>query len=81
MFAKEPSTVTLTPADGAAQTFEVPAGVTKLSMPLAAGQTMRGTLARGGSTVVDVNPEFTFDGAPKTYNYNAFVAFGAAKSS
>jgi hypothetical protein len=40
---------------------------------------MRGTLARGGATLVDVNPEFTFDGAPKSYNFNAVVAFGGAQ--
>jgi glucan endo-1,3-alpha-glucosidase len=64
-----PSTVTLN-----SQSFSVPAGLTKLSVPLSPGDAMHGTISRGGANVVDLRPEcFTFDPNPHTYNFNAFV--------
>jgi glucan endo-1,3-alpha-glucosidase len=73
-----PGTVTLdTSADGSgAKSFNVPAGVSKLSVPLTVGGGMHGTIQRGGQTVVDVKPDgYTFEQNIQTYNYNAFVAF------
>ena len=70
-----PATVTLSTGNGKTQTFNVPAGMNKLSIPISAGGTMHGTIARNGKAVVDFHPQgFTFNGSPQTYNYNAFVA-------
>ncbi|CAA7261571.1 unnamed protein product [Cyclocybe aegerita] len=75
----EPSTVTLATSDTTSKSFEVPAGVTKLAIPITPGGTMRGTIQRGGQVIVELNPkEFTFQGSPKTYNFNAFVASAAS---
>lgn len=68
-----PATVTLN-----GQTFDVPAGLTKLAVPLSAGEGMAGSIARDGTNTVELNPEFTFEGSPKTYNYNAFVVGATA---
>ncbi|KAI0753268.1 glycoside hydrolase [Daedaleopsis nitida] len=68
-------------ADGAAQTFDVRAGVNKFSLPLEASGHgfMRGVLVRDGQTVVELHPEgFVFDPHPSAYNYNAFVASATA---
>ncbi|TFY66719.1 hypothetical protein EVG20_g4369 [Dentipellis fragilis] len=76
-----PATVTLATSDSNTQTFNVPAGANKLSVPISAGGFMHGTIQRGGQTVVDLKPEdFTFEGSPGMYNYNAFVAFAGANS-
>lgn len=74
----EPSTVTLTTSDSNSQAFSVPAGLTKLSIPIAPGDTMKGTISRNGQTVVELNPNFTFQGTPETYNFNAFVVSATA---
>ncbi|KAJ3534356.1 hypothetical protein NMY22_g6963 [Coprinellus aureogranulatus] len=78
VFATAPSKVTLSTGDSAEnqKTFDVPAGVSKLSVPITPGGTMKGTVERDGKVIVEVAPtpeEFTFQGAPKTYNYNVFV--------
>lgn len=55
--------------------MNVPAGLTQLSLPLSAGDTMSATLSRNGQTIITLKPQnFTFNGQPQTYNYNAFVA-------
>ncbi|KAF8895521.1 glycoside hydrolase family 71 protein [Infundibulicybe gibba] len=75
-----PSTVTLSTSASSTQTFSVPAGLTKLSMPISAGGFMKGTIQRDGKTVVELNPTtFTFQGSPKSYNFNAFVASATAE--
>lgn len=80
--ATSASTVTLSTSSTNSQTFSVPSGVSKLSIPISAGDTMHGTIERDGVSVVDLQPgEFVFEGAPETYNYNAFVAFKGASSS
>ncbi|KAL1748391.1 glycoside hydrolase family 71 protein [Schizophyllum fasciatum] len=68
-----PATVTLN-----GQTFDVPAGLTKLAVPIAAGDGMAGAIARDGANTVELAPEFTFEGSPKAYNFNAFVAGATA---
>ncbi|KAL1677782.1 glycoside hydrolase family 71 protein [Schizophyllum commune] len=64
-----PATVTLN-----GQSFDVPAGLTRLAVPLAAGEGMEGSISRDGAETVQLKPEFTFEANPKTYNFNAFVA-------
>jgi glucan endo-1,3-alpha-glucosidase len=83
VFAKDDGKVVLsTQADGSGgQEFDVQKGVNKLSVPIAAGGSMKATLTRGGATVLEVDPEFTFQGAPQTFNYNAFVAFSKGDSA
>ncbi|KAF9013289.1 glycosyl hydrolase family 71-domain-containing protein [Cyathus striatus] len=51
-----PSTVVLSTSDTNTQSFNVQAGVTKLSIPISAGGTMQGTIQRGGKTVVQLKP-------------------------
>ncbi|THH14940.1 hypothetical protein EW146_g5466 [Bondarzewia mesenterica] len=70
-----PATVTLSTSSDNTQSFNVPAGMTKLSIPISPGGTMHGIIQRNGQTVVDFQPAgFTFNGSPQTYNFNAFVA-------
>lgn len=77
VFATAPSTVTIT--TGSAQTFSVPAGVTKLAVQLTPGAGMSGTITRDGSTVVSVNADgYTFNANPSEYNFNAFVAYASS---
>lgn len=80
VLAKEPATVVLSVNDDGSnsKTFDVPAGVSKLAIPISAGGTMRGVVQRGGQNVLELKPDFTFQGSPKTYNYNAFVASATA---
>ncbi|CCM03533.1 uncharacterized protein FIBRA_05667 [Fibroporia radiculosa] len=83
VFATAPGTVTL--SSGSSTTnASVPAGVTKLSLPLTPGSGMSGTLSRNGATVVQVAPsasQYTFNQNPQTYNYNAFVAYASGSGS
>ncbi|KAG5648432.1 hypothetical protein DXG03_005006 [Asterophora parasitica] len=75
-----PSTVVLSTSPTVSQTFEVPAGLTKLDIPITAGGKMRGTISRGGQVVVNLDaPEFTFTANPDSYNFNAFVASASAE--
>ncbi|KAF5382553.1 hypothetical protein D9615_002844 [Tricholomella constricta] len=74
-----PSTVVLSTSPTTSQTFEVPAGLSKLSIPITAGGKMQGTISRGGKAVVTLNaPQFTFQENPEVYNFNAFVASASA---
>lgn len=76
--ATAPSTVTLSTTDSDIQTFNVQSGVTKLSIPLTPGGSMHAKIERNGATVVQLDPEFTFEANPQTYNWNAFVTMAAA---
>ena len=72
--------MTLSTSPTSSKTFQVPAGLSKLALPITPGGTMKGTIERDGQTIVELNPqEFTFQGAPKTYNFNAFVASATAE--
>lgn len=75
VMAISPSKVTLSTGPSSSKTFDVPAGVSKLTVPISAGGTMYGKVERDGNTVVELDPDFTFDSNPKTYNYNALVTF------
>ncbi|TFK24974.1 glycoside hydrolase [Coprinopsis marcescibilis] len=78
VFATAPATVILSTTPANTQTFQVPAGLSKLSIPIAPGGIMRGTIQRAGTTVVTLNPSFSFSGSPANYNYNVFVATARA---
>ncbi|KAF5376288.1 hypothetical protein D9615_008530 [Tricholomella constricta] len=77
VFATSPSTVTLT-VGSSTQTFtNVPAGVSKLKIPLAPGKiTVR--MVKNGATVIQQTPsDYTYITNPVKYNFNVYV--GAAK--
>lgn len=74
-----PSTVVLSTSSQNSKTFHVPAGLTKLSVPISPGDGMHGIISRDGNTIVTLNPSnFTFEREPKVYNFNAFVASASA---
>ncbi|PFH54084.1 glycoside hydrolase family 71 protein [Amanita thiersii Skay4041] len=63
------------------KTFNVNAGVTRLSIPIAPGGIMHGAITRGNDTIVELRPkDFVFNGSPSRYNYNAFVAGARAQN-
>jgi glucan endo-1,3-alpha-glucosidase len=66
-----PAQVILSVSNETSQTFNVPAGVTKLSIPITPGDTMRARIVRDGQATVDLDPDFTFEGSPQAYNFNA----------
>ncbi|PSR74813.1 hypothetical protein PHLCEN_2v9527 [Hermanssonia centrifuga] len=75
VFATANSTVTLYTSDSTSQTFNVNAGVNKISTDLTPGGYMRGTIVRNGQTIVDFRPDgYNFTANPQAYNYNAFAA-------
>ncbi len=75
VFATADGQVTLSTSDQTTQTFDVKAGVNKLSLPIAANGFMKATLTRNGQTVIDFKPDgFSFNPNPEKLNYNAFVA-------
>ncbi|KAF8608383.1 glycoside hydrolase [Ceratobasidium sp. AG-I] len=78
VFATSPGSVTLSADPSKPQSFNVPAGVSKLQIPLVPGQGIAATLVRGGVNVVEMNPDFVFEENPETYNYNAATFVGSA---
>jgi glucan endo-1,3-alpha-glucosidase len=81
VFATSPCTVILATDPSSPQSFDVPAGVTKLSLAIAPGGTMYGKIVRDGNTVLELDPQFTFDPNPTTYNYNAMVTFASSNQT
>ncbi|KAG6890649.1 hypothetical protein C0995_006625 [Termitomyces sp. Mi166 len=74
-----PSTVVLSTSSQNSKIFHVPAGLTKLSIPISAGDGMKGIILRDGITTVALDPSnFTFEKNPEVYNFNAFVASASA---
>ena len=72
--------LTLSSTDSDAQTFDIKAGVNKLSLPIQPGGFMHGVLTRNDQTVIDLKPDgFTFNPNPPAFNYNAFVAQATAQ--
>lgn len=72
--------LTLSSTTSDAQTFDVKAGVNKLSLPIRPDGFMHGVLTRNGATVVDLRPDnFTFSANPLAFNYNAFTTHAAAQ--
>ncbi|KAF8073687.1 hypothetical protein FPV67DRAFT_760949 [Lyophyllum atratum] len=50
------------------------------SIPTAAGDKMHGTIVREGKHIMTLNPnKFAFQGNPKSYIFNAFVASASTK--
>ncbi|QRV98082.1 alpha-1,3-glucanase [Ceratobasidium sp. AG-Ba] len=79
VFATQPGKLTLSADPSKPQSFDIPAGVSKLQIPLIPGQGIAATLTRNGVTVVDMKPDFTFNPNPETYNYNAATFIGSAE--
>ncbi|KAG8687688.1 hypothetical protein FRC08_011849 [Ceratobasidium sp. 394] len=79
VFATAPGKVTLSADPAKPQTFDVPAGVSKLQIPLVPGQGIAATLTRDSATIVDMKPDFMFNPNPETYNYNAATFVGDAQ--
>ncbi|KAJ7655358.1 glycoside hydrolase family 71 protein [Mycena rosella] len=70
-----PASVSLYAGDDDERTFEVGAGMSKLSRSLVVGKGMRATVRRRGVVVVECNADgFEFVGRPNVYNFNAFTA-------
>lgn len=79
-FTSAPGTVTLQTSPTSSKSFDVLRGVTKLAIPILPGDSMTGSIERNGQKVVEVAaPGFTFQGDPKTFNYNYFVAGAGSK--
>lgn len=81
--ATQPSTVLLSTDPNLAQqsNFDVPAGASKLSIPISPGGAMYGAILRENHTIVELRPKnFSFNGSPVQYNFNVFIA-GAQASS
>ncbi|KAL5638379.1 hypothetical protein ACGC1H_005156 [Rhizoctonia solani] len=79
VFATAPAKVTLSADPAKPEEFDVPAGVSKLRIPLVPGQGIAATMVRGGDTVIEMKPDFYFDPNPVTYNYNAATFTGNAQ--
>ncbi|KAH0589728.1 hypothetical protein H2248_005449 [Termitomyces sp. 'cryptogamus'] len=79
VFLTAPGTVTLT-SGSSSQTFKnVPAGVSRLSIPLTPGM-ISVKVERGGKTVASERARgYNYVSTPETYNFNAWV--GAAKGT
>ena len=81
MYATAPAEVYLSTAQtGPAVRHLVREGLTKLSHPLVAGESMRAVVIRGGATVAECAPErdgFVVAAHPETYNFNVYVAESA----
>ncbi|KAF5334900.1 hypothetical protein D9611_010018 [Ephemerocybe angulata] len=79
-FATSPAQVTLK-LGGSSKTFDVPAGVSKLTIPASPGR-ITVQMVRNGQTVINETPAgFEYVQNPVRYNLNAYVgsAIGAAK--
>ncbi|KAI0761962.1 glycoside hydrolase [Trametes elegans] len=80
VLATADGSVTLETAADKSQTFDVKAGVNKLSLDLTPGGFMHGTLTRNGQTVIDLKPDgYTFNPNPDKFNYNVFVASASSQ--
>jgi glucan endo-1,3-alpha-glucosidase len=83
VMATQPSTVLLSTDPNLAQksNFDVPAGVSRLSIPISPGGAMYGAIMRGTQTIVELRPQnFSFNGNPVQYNFNVFIAGAQAPS-
>lgn len=74
VLATAPATVVLQ-SGATKQTFNVPAGLTKLKMPSTVGS-IEGSIQRGGAVVAKYasGAAFQYTDKPATYNFNYFVA-------
>jgi len=78
VMATQPSTVILSTNPNVTQnqkTFQVPAGVSQLSIPISPGGVMYGVIIRGSQIILELHPkDFFFNGSPVQYNFNVFIA-------
>ena len=76
VFNTAPSTVNLWTSDTNTQSFNLPAGVSKINMPLTeTGGYMRAQMIRNGVVVTDfAPPNYYYHPDPQLYNYNVFTA-------
>lgn len=75
VFTTGPAKVELYAANGNKVTFDVPAGMTKLSRDSMPDGGMRGTIVRNGAIVADCTPVgYRYETRPGVYNFNAAVA-------
>ncbi|KAH9935091.1 glycoside hydrolase family 71 protein [Epithele typhae] len=82
VLATAPAEVRLATSDlegeaAAERSYPVREGLTKLSHPLVARESMKATMIRDGRVVAECAPEragFRVQARPRTYNFNAFVA-------
>ncbi|KAF8631025.1 hypothetical protein AX15_002636 [Amanita polypyramis BW_CC] len=86
VMATQPATVVLSTDPNLAvdqqRRFDIPAGVSQISIPISPGGIMYGAISRGNQTILEVRPQnFAFNGSPLRYNFNAFVAWGQAPSA
>ncbi|KII85452.1 glycoside hydrolase family 71 protein [Plicaturopsis crispa FD-325 SS-3] len=73
-----PASVTLA-CGSSTNTTQVPAGLSKLSLPLSGDCSVTSTVSRTGSSPVTFAPEgFKFSTSPPSFNFNAFVAASPA---
>ncbi|KAH8825261.1 glycoside hydrolase family 71 protein [Flagelloscypha sp. PMI_526] len=71
---KEPADVELSTSPENVQATQLPAGISKLSIPISAGGTMSAVIKRNGTTILETTPtNFTFSANPEKFNFNAFV--------
>ena len=75
VFATKPTTINTYTTPDARQTYQVKAGVSKLSFPLKADAGIKTAMSRDGETVTVCTPiGYRFESRPGVYNFNAFVA-------
>ena len=78
ILATAPATLHLsTTEEGPATRHAVREGLTKLSHPLVAGESMRASMIRHGEIVAYCAPEteeFVVEERPRNYNFNVYVA-------
>ena len=76
IFNTAPSTVNLWTSDSNTQSFNLPAGVSKINMPLTeTGGYMRAQMVRNGQVITDFAPSgYFYHPVPDTYNYNVYTA-------
>jgi len=70
-----PAQVTLSTSPTNMQTFDLPAGANKISIPLLAGGNLHAVVNRGGVTTVDLeSSNYIFQpDTVSTYNFNTYV--------
>ena len=77
MFATAPAEVHLSASKSTPpKKHAVREGLTKLSHPLVAGESMRAVMVRQGAVVAECAPgdgQFKVEEHPETYNFNAYV--------
>jgi len=75
VFTTAPAKVELWTSKTNKVSFDVPAGISKISRDSEPDAGMRGVIVRNGSTVAECNPVgYRYESRPGVYNFNAFVA-------